>query len=819
MAAVSGIDDLSLLSKAEILEYLGNDPLLVGEKKSKSDNKDDFPVDYESILKRESSLNQELHDLTSLRSISGLIMEFKANFELLELENCYYSLQNLRKKLRDTSSLTKQSFSFQQSVFSHVDTMHLQLVGKLYEIISQWFWEVKDDTITFKKLVEWGEDSEMMEYVPFITFVEQQYYPDGFLDPNLWVIRHMKVGSSQDTVVENLNSILRDYLSFNLIIDTIKRFIFAKDGRITWEDHGNIQKLHFNQGGTDKVGEKISNILNVVNFLNEGINPHDKNTFAEKLGPLLANDLLQSVRSNAYSVLHPSDSLLKEEVRVVNKKLKILSNGTRWGYQSSDVENLLNDDQVHKNLLLDGVFENYALKIRSIFRDPSFKELDTVRTKNQEPGISQTTADKLFEGKNQIGKTNNQQQANAEQKDKRNDDEWDWGEEAGEEDGWGNELAINFDDSAGATPRKTRRVSGKSGSDEADGWDKEMEIDFDSNDGTPHRLRRFSLKSQKSQKSQKSGKSEKSEGDGWGWDLDINEIEGPSPVKNSPRFKDTDEQQEDNGTADAQISRMALKFIDIMNELQEVVEESGKAQFEDHTYQHKLNVLQTLFFAISSRHFQLDWWQLFVDLRYVVKCNPKLTRLQELLFNLLEIYSNSSLKFVIQLVNEQMQQFFDDERHPNWDVTEKKLLPFVRSQIIDPLSTIGGEEGTAYLLHFYNCLYVDCINGKILQWNVVSEKNSENLAHLVSIIYDQTEAPKLLNNTEYRQYRDKFVIVGQLLQLHLKEIMAMFYNGDFYLFGTDELVQWLILLFADTPLRQSAIQEIYDIRGASVADD
>ncbi|CAR28976.1 ZYRO0F16302p [Zygosaccharomyces rouxii] len=812
MAAVSGIDDLGLLSKAEILESLGKDPLLVNEKESKSDNKDDTPVDFEGILKRESSLNQELHDLASLRSISGLIMEFKANFELLELENCYYSLQNLRKKLRDTSSLTKQSFSFQQSVFSHVDTMHLQLVGKLYEIISQWFWQVNGDSITFKRLVELGEDSETMEYVPFITFVEQQYYPDGFLDPDLWVIRHMKVGSSQDTVVENLNSILRDYLNSNLMIETIKRFLFAKGGKITWEDLGNTQKLHFKQSGTDKVGERISNILNVVSFLNEGITPHDKHALAEKLGPLLANDLLQSVRSNAYSVLHSSDSPLREEVSLVNEKLKFLSNDTRWNYQSNDVEDLLNDDQVHKNLLLDGVFENYALKIRSIFRDPSFKKLDTVRTKNHGLGRPQITVGNSVKDKNQNEKTN-QQQPKPEQKDGKNDDDWDWGEDAGEEDAWDNELAINFEDSAGATPRKARRVSGKSGSDEADGWDKEMEIDLDINEGTPRRLRRFS------QKSQKSGKSEKSEGDGWGWDLDINEIEGSSPVKNPQEVRDTNEQKEFNGTSDVQVSQMALTFINIMNELQEAVEKTGKAQFEDHTFQHKLNVLQTLFFAISTRHFQLDWWQLFVDLRYVVQCNSQLTRLHELMSNLLEIYSNSSLKFVIQLVNEQIQQFFDDERHPSWDVTEKKLLPFVRNQIIEPLSTIGGDEGTTYLLQFYNCLYVDCINDRILQWNVISEKNSENLAHLVSIIYDQTEAPKLLNNTEYRQYRDKFVIVGQLLQLHLKEIMAMFYNGDFYLFGTEELIQWLILLFADTPLRQNAIQEIRDIRGASAADD
>ena len=61
----------------------------------------------------------------------------------------------------------------------------------------------------------------------------------------------------------------------------------------------------------------------------------------------------------------------------------------------------------------------------------------------------------------------------------------------------------------------------------------------------------------------------------------------------------------------------------------------------------------------------------------------------------------------------------------------------------------------------------------------------------------------------------KFDLVGRFLPLHLREITDMFYNGDFYLFGTDEIVQWIKLLFADTPIRQDAISDIYEIRQAA----
>lgn len=800
MTSVFSTDELDLLNKDNVLASLKDDPLLTGAK-HEGTNKDPATLDYDAILRKESRLSQQLHDLSSLRSVAGLIMEFKANFELLEFENCYYSLLSLRKKLRDNAAINKQGVSFQQSVLAHADAMHSQLVHKFYEIITQHFWQVTDESIAFAPTVRLGEDSENLDYVSFMKFMEQQFYPDGFLDANLWIIGDMRVGPAQDAVVFELNEIFHDYLNSRIVIEVIKKFLFSKAKQIVFE-RGSRVKLKLHRGGEDNVSDRIANINGVACFLWEGISVRDIDTFAKKLGPVLATELIQTVKSNPYTVLHSSHSQIRADVAMANQNLRQLTKKSNWTYHGSDVENLLNDNQVQNSMLLDGIFEQYALKIRSIFRESSYKRLESVFDRNLE------TADPP-----PLGTVASQSEGGARKASEDGaEDNWEWGEdavveEADDGDGWANELTIDFGESNMATPRKTRRLSERSVPDETAGWDEEIKINFDEiSPAVPHKTRRFSQKSSKSQKSQKS--------EGWDWDLDLGEDN-----ERSSSLGRNSSKQKNPGSGHIKVSKMSGVFLSIMEDLEEEITLAGRSRFDEHGFEHKLNVLQTLFFAISTTYFQEDWWQLFVNLRFITNHTPKLTRLQELNTHLLEIYTNSSFKVVAQLVDEQMQQFFISEKKPSWAVTESKLLPFVRRQIIEPLNSIGGKDGAKYLLQFYRFFYINCINDNILKWDVISERNSENLAHLVSTIYDGTDTSILQDNAQYLQYRDKFIIIGQLLELHLKEIMAMFYNGDFYLFTTEELVQWLILLFADTPLRQEAINEIHEIRQASNLND
>ena len=107
----------------------------------------------------------------------------------------------------------------------------------------------------------------------------------------------------------------------------------------------------------------------------------------------------------------------------------------------------------------------------------------------------------------------------------------------------------------------------------------------------------------------------------------------------------------------------------------------------------------------------------------------------------------------------------------------------------------------------------------VLGWETISEKDSEHLARFISSLLDVTENTNLNDVPLYKEYRAKVGLIAKFLPLHLKDIMSMFYDGDFYLFSTEEIIQWVKLLFADTPLREGAINEIYEIRAAATDEN
>lgn len=82
------------------------------------------------------------------------------------------------------------------------------------------------------------------------------------------------------------------------------------------------------------------------------------------------------------------------------------------------------------------------------------------------------------------------------------------------------------------------------------------------------------------------------------------------------------------------------------------------------------------------------------------------------------------------------------------------------------------------------------------------------------------------------QHRYTIISEGTKLQKderkirHYGQVSTITFKGDygdvlqwgFLSFATDELIQWIELLFADTPLRRNAIDDIYEIRGTALDD-
>lgn len=323
------------------------------------------------------------------------------------------------------------------------------------------------------------------------------------------------------------------------------------------------------------------------------------------------------------------------------------------------------------------------------------------------------------------------------------------------------------------------------------GWNEQIDLDLDD------------VHSHKSKK----GNNSEAADDAWddAWDVDIDEDEEQAslehPISNSSQLQTT---------------KLPGKIIQLVGNFKKRSYETSHGKLDEHHYRYKLNVLETSIMAMAERHFRNNWWQLYVDLKYLEQKDQSLLRLQELTLNYLELYLKSREAVVYRLVCEQLDELWNNEEDPAWAVTVEQLLPFIQEEVLKPLSLIGKTDSARCLASFLNFLYNDCIVENILKCKIISERNSENLSKFIALIYSKTEIAALKEDASYRETREKFTITGKLLPLHLKEIMEMFYSGDFYLFTTNELVKWIILLFAETPLRRNAIEDIHEIRNTNV---
>lgn len=235
-------------------------------------------------------------------------------------------------------------------------------------------------------------------------------------------------------------------------------------------------------------------------------------------------------------------------------------------------------------------------------------------------------------------------------------------------------------------------------------------------------------------------------------------------------------------------------------------------------FKYKANLLQTVFFSISSTKYGNEWWQFYNDMKFTFDQNNDMKRLQELIYNYMETNLQNTKKISKRILSSQLQQFQRNENNPSWNDTLDNFLPFLEEELANITTHITQEDSFRYITRLFSFIFEDVIIQNILSWDIISEKNSENISELLKLIITSTQIDSLNTYPKYRELYERVNIVAKLLPLHLKEIMEMFYNGDFYLFATEEIITWIKLLFAETPLRKDAIDDIYEIRNTPTED-
>ncbi|EJS42064.1 dsl1p [Saccharomyces arboricola H-6] len=753
-------------NKDEIIRELRKDPLVIKSDNQKI-NSGELKLDSSELLRQEATLANELNTLDNLKALSTLIVEVKTNLDLLELENCFYSLQSLRTKMRKNTAFLKQSFNFQQSVSSYVDTLHLELVNALHKILTTGFWKITENSIQFTPTVKWGKNEVDIEYDTFMDFVVRQYFPQSSLDNQAWIISDMGNADSQEQVRAKLNTILKDYINLTSVVNMIKCSIFIPGRQVSYEEEKNM--LVFSQSSLqNNTSAALTSFETVCDFVLDRLSLRDKKTLSYELGHLFNTEFTKFVKNNASIILDSLDSPLKKLVSVTNDKLIRLASETgvtNWSYSGKEIQDLLMNKQLYYNLLLDKILESHIKDLRNIFDDPdkSWKILKTVEIRH----VSGTT-NTISENKRK-NHTDIKQEKKEQQHTTPKDDDWNW------------EM-----------------------DDDADAWGDEIDVDIDDEEEKP------------TQEVAKEPEEPEEEESAWGEAWEISEDESLDDAslaqgKKLPKVHNLALLNKDR----IEVTQLPEIFLTVSQNFKDFFADS---HVDEQYFAYKYNLLQTSYVAMCTISLSHNWCQLYVDMRYLIEQGDKLYRIKELTRNLLETRLNMKYRFVSKQIGRQLTNFRENEKAPSWDATIEKLLPYILKEIIYPLEKIRGEEGTRYLLSFLNFLYNDCVTNEILKWQIISEVNSENLSELVSLLVGNTEVQLLANEPSYQKMREKFATTGKFLPLHLKEIMEMFYNGDFYLFATDELIQWIELLFADTPLRRNAIDDIHEIRGTTLDD-
>ena len=782
------------LDTQTILESISKDPLLCttserNEEDNDNNNNDscsrnfkvaDLIKENTDLLVQDNELTVKLDDLNKLKTLRDLIMEFNANLELFEFENCYYSLRTLRNKVKSYNTiLTRQSYSFHRSVMKHIDQMHLKLIENIYKLLFEKFWVIdsKDGKfIQFSSKIPIDSEEEL-EYDPFISIIHQLFFVNTL--ENEWFLKDMGICSESEEVRKLLIEIDLNFIKCNNLVNLIKKNIFDPNIKFEYSmetevntnsSHSNSNKLSFIRMATGEpnianLETILHSVKSLIDFLKALKVSKYNTTLIKDIGEVIIKELIKFVKSNATAILfNDTDNLYLNEVKSISDDLiQLAANVPNFKFDASEVINLIEDKDLYYTILIDQNFNESIDVFRKKLKSNQnwMKIKDTIQL-------------------DQLGDKNNNK-----------DDENETKTEDVRE-----KLDKSVDSSSAASVDKD--------DDLEDAWNSEIDINLNDLDEDP------------------SDREEKNEDqDAWDAEWDIgNEVED-----------DIDFQNKDQGKIE--VTKISEFIIECTRLFEKKCQKLVDLQRD--YYSRKLQMLQNaIFIMLQSSYLESEWWQLYIDCRYAFMKEPKLTYISLLSDEYLETLSIKHKIHIKGAINNQLTEIQRHEENPSWSPLIDDLLPYMQGQLLEPLSNLQNfpteyQKRTLDLIDYiYNKLIIDTVLG----WDIISAKNSENLSELMTLIYNNIYIDSFEKKLQgfsstsnptrslikYKEIRDRFQLISKFLPLHLKDIMGMFYNGEFYLFSTEEIVSWITLLFADTQLRKDAIAEIYEIREAASED-
>lgn len=274
-------------------------------------------IDVQKLLKEDTELTKKLLALKELKVISELIEEFNTNFELWELENCYYSLQNIRKMM---SKLNTQAIPLQfwEALNMHIDGLHVNLVCQALNVMHQ-FWVVDNESITFKQIALVDETGIELDYTHFSQFFKSCFFPHDHFEPSLWFVSSMSLGDAKDNAIDQLSKAFNEFIRLQGVQDKMKGLLFSSNVSLNF----NKDTLSILTKPVD-LKETLGTYRAVVNFLSKVAPVEDAGKLLSKLGPILITEVVKYIKRNSAQLFAPN-SKYTQPLKELNKSLVELS--------------------------------------------------------------------------------------------------------------------------------------------------------------------------------------------------------------------------------------------------------------------------------------------------------------------------------------------------------------------------------------------------------------------------------------------------------------------------------------------------------------
>ncbi|CUS24344.1 LAQU0S15e02388g1_1 [Lachancea quebecensis] len=686
------------------------------------------PNDIQDILNKDAELSKRLSALEELKLVANLIDEFKANFDLWELENCYYSLQSLRKRLEKVD-MSLFPVQFQGLLKMHIDSLHVDLLSRIDKVMRQ-FWDISAKSVTFNKNITVGCDDVQLEYTSFALFLKSCFFSQDHFEPTSWFVATMNMGDAKDKATNLLATAFNEWVRLQIVHEKLKQFLFSASVSLSL----NNSTLSASQG-PGGLEDTLKSFEAIVSFLKDVITVDDTAVILAKLGNTLLTEIVRFVKQNSSHLFAPGTNY-KSLVVSLNDMLTGLSQkaGQSWQYGGRELDNLINDDSVVNNLMLDRLLQEQISAIRERFAQEDWKNKRAVKAKTRKTLLPTSAGE---HPKAHRGSTGTE------------DDEWAWdnddvsAEVEEDEDGWGSETEIALDSKDAQNSKEHPKKDAGGESDWQNAWDEAASIGSDLDDAM-------------------------------------------------------------------KITQIPDLFNRIFSNFEIGCEKIGRDKIST-VADYKRNVLLTSFMAMCMCRYE-EWWQLYHDVNFIISESAdarKLYRLHELNTHFVNTHIENLKKTARKIMGQQLRNFQANDKSPNWGIAIESLLPYIETAALPALIKLRDSRILSEFLEF---LYTDCLVNEIMSWRMISEKNSDNLAEFINLLLAGTDVKQMEVDPKIIHSREKLEIIGRVLTAHLTDIMDMFSNGDFYLFSTDEIVQWIVMLFADTGLRRECIDEVRTIR-------